>query len=51
MLKAWNGVGLASDHSNEGATCDSLKNCGVDWKNCGTLHGLFDTGFPLAKIS
>jgi len=51
MLNAWNGVGLASDHSNEVDPCVSFSNSCVEVKKAGTAQGLLATICPFAKRS
>lgn len=53
MLKAWNGVGLANDHSSDVDPCvvPSFSNSELEVKNTGTDQGLLATMCPLANRS
>jgi len=51
MLNAWNGVGLANDHSKEVDPCVSFSNSRVEVKKAGTAQGLFATTAPFANRS
>ena len=46
MLNAWNGIGLATDHSNVFAVSVSFSNCSVEIKYEGTAQGLLCTVVP-----
>ena len=51
ILNAWNGIGLAKDHSNDVADCVSFSNSFNDVKYAGIAQGLLFTIGPLAYIS
>jgi len=51
ILKAWNGVGLASDHSSDVEPCASFSNSRLEVKKAGTPQGLCATTLPLANRS
>ena len=51
MLKAWNGVGLAKDHSKEVAKWVSVSNTNNEVKKEGVAQGFWETSVSFTYIS